>query len=139
MRKFKMKLLACMLIALCAMSPLSMYMPVNAAGLVEPYIAENPVFTFTGKASVAYHCDGMWLTVKLRALAANDNNETVTFEIDVLKTGATKTYTFYTSGEEYKYENIFLGFDGGSDVWFNFTGANPEIKIAVTMDITSYY
>ena len=36
-------------------------------------------------------------------------------------------------------QNIFLGFSGGSDVRFKFTGANPEITIYTHLSLVGKY
>ena len=135
MKKICIKFLACILIVLCAISTVSMCMPVNAAG-ISPYSYYTQSFSFTGGCSFGRQCSGMFMDVKVKATANNNNNETITLKIDVVNTQKTHTKVFLSDGEYHEYKNIYLGLSGGSNVGFIFTGANPEITINVDMTIT---
>lgn len=136
MKKTCIKVLACMIIALCAISTLSMYMPVNAAG-IEPYSYYDNTFSFKGTCAIPKQCSGMFATVKVKATASNNNNETITLQIRVNNINKTHTHVFYSDGQYHEYKNIYLGLSGGSDVTCVFTGANPEITITTQLIITS--
>lgn len=135
MKKFLIKILACMLLALTAVSTVSMCMPVSAVG-VAPYTYYKENFSFKGTCSFGKNCTGMFMDVKVKATASNNNNETITLQVLVSNTSKTHVYTFYSDGEYHEYKNIFLGFSGGSNVGFALTGANPEITLTVDMIIT---
>lgn len=132
MKKLFIKILACILIALTAVSAVSMCMPVSASTL--SFYEEH--FSFKGTCSIGKNCTGMFMNVKVKATASNNNNETITLEIEVINTGKIHTHTFLSDGKDHEYKNIFLGFSGGSSVGFVFTGANPEITITTEMTIT---
>ena len=136
MKKISMKFLISALIMLCAISTISMCIPVKAS-VVEPYTNEEPSFSFKGTRYLSYDCTGMFLDVSVKATASNNNNETITLSVYVVNTGKTHTYTFLSDGQTHTYKNIFLGFQGGSNVRFGFTGANPEITIYTNLKIVS--
>lgn len=137
MKKISFKVLISVLIMLCAISTISMCIPVKASYGIEPYTYEDPYFSFKGTTYLAYDCTGMFLDVTCKATASNNNNETITLKVHVTNTGKTHTYTFLSDGQEHKYKNIYLGLKGGSNVSFGFTGANPEITIYMNFKIVS--
>lgn len=137
MKKISMKILMCTIIMLCAISTMSMCMPVKASIGIEPYTNEEPSFSFKGTTYLAYNCTGILLDITCKATASNNNNETITLEVFVTNTGKTHKYTFLSDGQEHKYKNIYLGLKGGSSVRFGFTGANPEITINMNLKIVS--
>lgn len=131
MNKVLTKVLVCIVIALSAISSISMCMPVKAAtddGIM-PYSADAYNFSFKGSTSIASNVSGIYMDIKVRATASNNNNETITVSIYVTNTGKTKSYTFLSDGQDHIYKNIYLGLSGGSNVRFTFTGANPAITI----------
>lgn len=132
MKKFLIKILACILIALTAISAVSMCIPVNASTL--SYYVEN--FSFKGTCSIGRNCTGMFMDVKVKATASNNNNETITLQMQVINTNKVHTRTFLSDGQYHEYKNIYLGLSGGSSVLFVLTGANPEITITTEMIIT---
>lgn len=136
MKKICIKILTCILISLCAISAVSMCIPVNAVA-IEPYSLYEQSFSFKGTCTVSRQCSGMFAKVKVKATASNNNNETITLQIRVNNTNKTHTHVFYSDGQYHEYKNIYLGLSGGSDVGCVFTGANPEITISVDMTITS--
>lgn len=136
MKKTCMKLLVCMLIALCAVSTVSMAIPVKAASIA-PYSYYEQNFSFKGGCTISRDCSGMFMNVTVRATASNNNNETITLEVYVENRKASKYYTFYSDGQNHTFKNIYLGLSGGSSVAYIFTGANPEITINVYMEIES--
>lgn len=118
-------------VTLIAVSMMSMCIPVKAAtddGIM-PYSIGSTNFSFTGGCDVTRNVTGMWLDIIVRATASNNNNETITLEVYVAKTGKTKTYTFLSDGQNHTYKGIYLGLSGGSSVRFRFNGANPAITI----------
>lgn len=135
MKKFFIKILACVLIALTAISAVSMCMPVSASS-IEPYAFYEQTFSFKGTCSIGKDCSGMFISVKVKATASNNNNETITLQVHVTNLNKTHTYTFLSDGQYHEYKNIYLGLSGGSNVGFIFTGANPEITINMEMIIT---
>lgn len=137
MKKICMKIVACVVIMLCAISTMSMCMPVKASIGIEPYTYEEPYVPFTGSRTIAYNCTGMFLNIKIKATASNNNNETITMSVHVTNTGKTHTYTFLSDGQYHTYSNIFLGISGGSNVGITLTGANPEITIYANLIIKS--
>lgn len=137
MKKICMKIVACVVIMLCAISTMSMCMPVKASMGIEPYTYEEPNFSFKGTVHISYDCTGMFLSLKVKATASNNNNETITLSVYVAQTKKTHTYTFLSDGQEHTYKNIYLGLAGGSNVRFTFTGANPEITIYTNLTISS--
>ncbi len=136
MKKICIKILACLFISLSAISLISMYMPVDASG-IEPYSYYTERFSFKGTCSISRDCSGMFMSVKVKATASNNNNETITLQVFVSNTGKTHKYTFLSDGQYHEYKNIYLGLSGGSPVQYIFTGANPEITINTEMIITS--
>lgn len=137
MKKICIKILACVVIALSVISTLSMYIPVNASTEISPYSYYEQNFSFKGTCRISRNCTGMFMDVRVKATASNNNNETITLEVYVENTKATKKYVFYSDGQFHEYKNIYLGLSGGSSVLFSFTGANPEITINTYMDVTS--
>ncbi|MCI8397021.1 MAG: hypothetical protein HFJ52_05165 [Clostridia bacterium] len=137
MKKISIKILASALIILCAISTMSMCIPVKASSGIEPYTYETPGFSFKGTRYLSYDCTGMFLDVSVTATASNNNNETITLSVFVTNTGKTHTYTFLSDGQTHTYKNIYLGLKGGSSVRFGFTGANPEITIYANVKIVS--
>lgn len=137
MKKISIKVLASALIILCAISTMSMCIPVKASSGIEPYTNEEPYFSFKGTRYVTYNCTGMFLDVTVNSTASNNNNETITLSVFVNNTGKTHTYTFLSDGQNHTYKNIYLGLKGGSSVRFGFTGANPEITIYMNLKIVS--
>ena len=131
MKKIYSKILACMLIALLAVSAISMVMPVKASTASTLSYYEMG-FSFTGGTSVARGFDGTFLTVRLMATASNGNSEKVTLEVYVNNTNKTHTYTFYTDGLTYEFKNIYLSLKSGSDVLFSFT-TNSSATINMNM------
>lgn len=136
MKKIFIKILTCILISLCAISSVSMFIPVNASG-IEPYSYYDNSFSFKGTCSISKQCSGLFASVKVKATASNNNNETITLQIHVNNTGKTQTHVFYSDGQYHEYKNIYLGLSGGSGITCVFTGANPEITINTQMIITS--
>lgn len=137
MRKLFSKILVCALIALCAISSASMFLPVQANSEISPCSYDNLNFSYAGRCNVSRDCTGMFLDVTVKATASNNNNETITLDVFVVNTGKTHSYTFLSDGQNHTYKNIFLGFSGGSNVAFTFTGANPAITIYQNLEITS--
>lgn len=137
MKKISFKVLISVLIMLCAISTISMCIPVKASYGIEPYTYETPHFSFKGTRTLSYDCTGMFLDVTCNSTASNNNNETITLKVHVTNTGKTHTYTFLSDGQDHTYKNIFLGLKGGSNVGFTFTGANPEITIYMNLKIVS--
>ena len=130
MKKILTRVFVCVIVALCAVSTMSMCMPVKAStddGIMPYSVGSN--FSFTGSCSISRNVTGMWLNALVRATASNNNNETITLEIFVVNTGKTHTYTFLSDGQDHKYSGIYLGLSGGSNVRFTFRGANPAITI----------
>ncbi len=137
MRKLFSKILVCALIALCAISSASMFLPVQADSIVSPCTYDQMNFSYAGRYNVARGCTGMWLDINVRATASNNNNETITLDVYVVNTDKIHSYTFLSDGQTHTYKGIFLGFKGGSDVRFTFTGANPAITIYQYLEIGS--
>ena len=141
MKKLKNKILISLLIAFCIISSVSLCMPVKAnseigtSGSVKS--SENTTFSFYNTCTLSYGVTGYFMDVQVSATASNNNNETITLEVYIVNRGVTKTYTFYSNNGTYTYNNIFLGFSGGSPVAFKFTGANPAIQLTVTLKFTS--
>ena len=133
MKRIYSKILTCMLIALLAISTMSMCIPVKASTLT--YDEFN--FSFKDGCTVSRNVTGMFMDVRVKATANNNNNETITLKILLENRDVLKTYTFLSDGQYHTYNNIFLGFSGGSSVAFTFVGANPEITINVYMEIGS--
>lgn len=136
MKKICIKILACVLIALCTMTTVSMYVPVNAAG-ASTLTYESYNFSFKSACTLSANCTGIFLDIKINGTAANNNNETVTLKVHVVSTGKTKTYTFLTDGKDHTFKGIYLGLSGGSNVGFEFIAANPEINLNLHMEIGS--
>ena len=132
MKKIYSKILACMLIALLAVSTISMVNPVKASTASTLSYYEMG-FSFTGGTSVARGFDGTFLTIRLMATADNGRSERVTLSVYVTKTGKTHTYTFETDGLTYEFKNIYLSLKGGSDVRFAFSADNKDVKINMNM------
>ena len=137
MKKILSKILVCALLALLALSTVSMYMPVSAASPVSTMSYDELNFSFTNTCRISRNMDGMWMDITVRGTAANNNNETIFLDVFVTNTGATKSYTFLTDGQDHTFKNIFLGFSGGSNVIFTFTGANPAIQINMYLEMGS--
>lgn len=137
MKKFYSKILVCVLIALCTISIISMSNPVKASSKISPMTYEDYNFSFKGSCSMARNCTGMFLDIRVKATASNNNNETITLDVYIVNRGVTKSYTFLSDGQYHTFKNIYLGLSGGSPILFTFTGANPEITIYTYMDVTS--
>lgn len=137
MKQLCMKIATCILVALCAISAISMCIPVKASSDISPYSYYEQSFSFKGSCGISRNCTGMFMDVRVKATASNNNNETITMKVLVNNTNSTKSYTFLSDGQYHTYKNIYLGLSGGSSVYFTFTGANPEITIYAYMDITS--
>lgn len=131
------KILVSVLVALCLVTTISVCIPVKASSVTSPYSYYENNFSFKGTVNVARNCTGMFMDVRVKGNATNNNNETITLKIYVEKTGKTHTYTFLTDTGYHTYKNIYLGLAGGSSVAFTFTGANPAITINMYMDVTS--
>ena len=130
MKKILTRVFVCVIVALCAVSTMSMCMPVKAStddGIMPYGLASN--FSFKNRCTVTRNVTGIWMNVLVRATASNNNNETITLQVYVTNTGKTHTYTFLSDGQDHKYTGIYLGLSGGSNVAFTFIGANPEITI----------
>ena len=136
MKKIYSKILACILIALLAVSAISMVMPVKASTASTLSYYEMS-FSFTGGTSVARGFDGTFLTIRLMATADNGRSERVTLSVYVTNTGKTHTYTFETDGLTYEFKNIYLSLKGGSDVRFAFSADNKDVKININMTAES--
>lgn len=137
MKKTFTKILVCMLITLFACYSFSLYSPVSANEGISTLSYENTSFSFKGTRTLSYQCSGMFLDVSVNATASNNNNETITLKVFIANRNTTKTYTFYSDGQTHEFKNIFLGFSGGSNVAFTFTGANPEITINTHFSLVS--
>lgn len=135
MKKILIKVFACAMLSLVMISTISMYMPVSASS-IEPYSYYNNTFSFKGQINIARGFDGSFLDIKVRGTASNNNNETVTLNVYIAGRNVTKTYTFLTDGQDHEYKNIFIGWSG-SDVRFNFVGANPAITLTLTLETIS--
>lgn len=137
MKKIYTKIITCMIIALLAVSTMSMFTPVKAGIGVSPLTYADYTFSFKGACNVSRGCEGTWLDIRVRGTAANNNNETITLKVFVTNRNVEKSYTFLTDGKYHEFKGIFLGLSGGSDVRFTFIGANPEITINMYMEIGS--
>ena len=137
MKNILVKMLVCVLIALCLITTISICIPVKASSGISPLTYFEHNFSFKGQCNVADNCTGMFLDVKVNGHATNNNNETITLKVYVSQTGKTHTYTFLTDTGDHTYKNIYLGLAGGSSVRFTFIGANPEITINMHMEIGS--
>lgn len=140
MKKLLSKILVCALLALIAVSTVSMYIPVSAAAPVSPVSPmsfDRLNFSFKGTCHISRNMDGMFMDVTVRGTAANNNNETIFLDIFITNRGVTKSYTFLTDGQDHTYRNLYLGLSGGSNVIFTFTGANPEIDINMHLEMAS--
>ena len=137
MKQLCIKIATCILVALCAISAISMCIPVKASSDISPLTYDEFNFSFKGSCGISRNCTGMFLDVRVRATASNNNNETITLKVNVKNTNSTKSYTFLSDGQYHTYKNIYLGLSGGSNVYFTFTGANPEITIYTYMEIGS--
>lgn len=137
MKKVFTKVLVSILVVLCAFYSFSLYTPVSASEKVSTLSYEETSFSFKGTCTLSYQCSGMFLNVAVRATASNNNNETIKLEVYIKNTNAVKTYTFYSDGQTHEFKNIFLGLQGGSNVGFRFTGANPEITINTNFSLRS--
>lgn len=137
MKKIFVRMLICTLIVLCACYSFSLYSPVRANEDISTLSYENTSFSFKGTCDLSYQCSGTFLDVSVKATASNNNNETITLKVYIANRNVTKTYTFYSDGQTHQFKNIFLGFSGGSDVRFTFTGANPAITINMQFSLVS--
>lgn len=137
MKKIYTKIITCMIIALLAVSTMSMFTPVKAETGVSPLTYDQMSFSFKDSCSLARGCEGTWLDIRVKGTAANNNNETVTLKVYVINRNAEKTYTFLTDGQYHEFKGIFLGLSGGSNVRFTFIGANPEITLNIQMEYAS--
>lgn len=136
MKKICSKILACIVLAMLAVTTVSAYVPVDASSVSTLTYTEQ-VFSFKGRCVVTYGVTGMFMDVKVKATASNNNNETITMNVYIENRKVTKTYTFLSDGQDHPYKNIYLGLGGGSSVRFEFIGANPEITINTTLTIAS--
>ena len=137
MQRICIKILTCMVIALCLITTISSCMPVKASSGVEPYSYYVENFSFTGSCGISKQVSGTFMKVRVRATASNNNNETITLKVNITNRNTSKSYTFLSDGQYHTYSNIYLGLSGGSDVYFGFTGANPAIRINVDMIVES--
>lgn len=136
MKKLLTKILACLILSLVMISTVSMYIPVSAVG-IQPYSYYAYNFSFSGSGcTISRGFDGMFMDVKVRGTASNNNNETITLKVSIVGRGVTKTYTFLTDGQDHEYKNIYLGLSG-SNVSFSFIGANPDITINMYLEAIS--
>lgn len=136
MKKICGKILACIVLALLAVTTVSSYVPVDASSTSLLTYAEYNI-SFKGRRTVAHDVTGMFMDVKVKATASNNNNETITMNVYIVDRNTTKSYTFLSDGQDHTYKNIYLGLSGGSSVRFEFIGANPEITINTTLTIGS--
>ena len=130
------KIITSAILALMLVSCFSMFIPVKATTInspVAPASYQDYDLTFKGTYGLASDFSGMFLDIKVKGTASNNNNETVTLQVYVAKTGSTKKYTFLTDGQEHTFKNIYLGLSGGSSVYFELTGANPDITLYINM------
>lgn len=140
MKKIFSKILVCALLALLAISTVSMYIPVSAAAPISPVSPASfdyYTFSFTGSCGISRNMAGMFMDVTVRGTADNNNNETIFLDVVIKNTGKTHSYTFLTDGQNHTYRNLFLGLSGGSNAYFKFRGANPEIKINMYLEVAS--
>lgn len=134
MKKIYSKILACILIAMLAVSVVSMVVPVKASeSSVLSYFEQQ--FSFTDSTSFSKGFDGTFIDVRLMATSSAGKNEKVTLEVYVTKIDEIHTYTFYTDGLTKVYEDIYLGLKGGSDVRFTFsTESSATINISMSAE-----
>ena len=114
MNKVLTKVLVCIVIALSAISSISMCMPVKAAtddGIM-PLSADVINVSFKGSCVISRDVTGSYMDIKVRATASNNNNETITISVIVANTGRTTSYTFLSDGKDHIYRNIYLGSSG---------------------------
>lgn len=114
MNKVLTKVLVCIVIALSAISSISMCMPVKAVtddGIM-PYSIGEHNFSFKGSCVISRNVTGKYMDIKVRSTASNNNNETITVSITVTNTGNTTSYTFLSDGKDHIYRNIYLGSSG---------------------------
>lgn len=137
MKRLFTRMLVCLLISICFISTFSLGSPVSADTGISTLSYEDTYFSFKGTCNISYQCTGMFLDVSVNATASNNNNETITLMVYIANRDVIKTYTFYSDGQTHEFNNIFLGFSGGSDVRFTFTGANPDITINVNLKLVS--
>ena len=137
MKKIYSKMFVCMLITLLALSTISMCIPVKASSGISPFTYDEYNFSFKGRSTISRGCTGMWLDVRVKATASNNNNETITLDMYIANRNVTKSVTFLSDGQYHTYKGIYLGLSGGSDVGFTFTGANPAITINMYLEIGS--
>ena len=140
MKKFHNKFLISLLIAFCVISSLSLCIPVRAEselGTSEAVRSSvNTTFTFYHTCTLSYGVSGYFMNVQVVGFSSN-TNAPVTLEIFINNLNVTITRTFYTNAQYYNYNNIFLGFSGGSAVAFRFTAADPLLQVSVNLQFTS--
>lgn len=108
----------------------------NGGNVVSPcgYFSPGP-FSFTTWTQNVNLYDGTFMAVEVGATSTVVGQE-ITVEVYVDKTGKTHTYKMIANGLNNKFDYIYLGLSGGSDVAITLECSNPNAVI--TAKVTSY-
>lgn len=93
-------------------------------------------FNFSGTSnSIAKNYDGTYMAVEATATSSSGASRAVTMYVFIYSRSVTETYTIYTNGTTQKFDYIYLGNEGSSDVVIAFQCSSSD---TITIEYTSY-
>lgn len=91
---------------------------------------------FSGTSnSMVKNYDGNYMGIEAVATSSSGSSVLVTMYVFIYSRNYTYTYNIYTNGTTYKYDYIYLGDEGSSDVGILFTCNSSD---TITVNIDSY-
>ena len=93
-------------------------------------------FSFVGtSSSILKSFDGTFMAIEATATSSSGQSQDVTISVYIQSRNITKNYTVKSNGTMKKFDYIFLGFSGGSDVAITCSCNSSD---TITMNLTSY-
>ena len=109
----------------------------TSVNAVQPraYYVVGP-FQFSGYSnSVAQNYDGTYMAMEVKATSSSGTARQVKVHVFIYSRSITETYTLYSNGSTYKFDYIYLGNEGSSDVVIVFESSSSD---TITLQMTSY-
>lgn len=133
MKIFLKKCFICLAVTLLTLSCFGC----TSVNAVQPraYFVNGP-YHFSGySSSVAHNYDGNYMAMEVKATSSSGASHQVKVHVFLYDRNITETYTFYSNGNTYKFDYIYLGNSGSCDVVITFQCSSSD---TITAEMTSY-
>lgn len=139
MKKLIKKLCACILMSFLFIYLFICSTPVKAATLysIQPYAYYSTgSFKFTGSSNaLTKNYDGTFMAIEATATSSSGNVYDVNISVFISSLGKVKNYTVSSNGSKKKFDFIFLGLSGSSDVSITCSCNSSD---TITMELITY-